>query len=89
MDLRFDFSLVLEKNLRSGDGLTAPLLRKGLRLAEKAALAVARRHAKGEIGFPDLPFLDREARALGGSALGTAPRMKNRTPAEIRIRGDD
>ena len=54
MDLRFDFSPVLKKNLRSGDGMTAPLLREGRR-AEKAALAVARRHASGETGFPDLP----------------------------------
>lgn len=68
MDLRFDFSLVLERNLRSGDGMTAPLLRKGLRRAEKAALAVARRHAAGEIGFPDLPFLEAEARALSRDA---------------------
>ncbi len=64
MDIRFDFSLVLEKNLRSGDGLTAHELRKGLRRAEKAALAVARRHAGGEIGFPDLPFLEKETRGL-------------------------
>lgn len=68
MDIRFDFSLVLEKNLRSGDGLTARELRKGLRRAEKAALAVARRHAGGEIGFPDLPFLERETRGLSRNA---------------------
>jgi glucose-6-phosphate isomerase len=68
MDIRFDFSLVLEKNLRTGDGLTAPLLRKGLRRAEKAALAVARRHAGGEIGFPGLPFLDKEARGISRDA---------------------
>jgi len=74
MDIRFDFSLVLEKNLRSGDGLTAAQLRKGLRRAEKAALAVARRHAGGEIGFPDLPFLEEEAR---GFSRGAA-RLRNR-----------
>jgi len=74
MDIRFDFSLVLEKNLRSGDGLTAPDLRKGLRRAEKAALAVARRHAGGEVGFPDLPFLEEEARGLSRDA----ERLRNR-----------
>ncbi|NJD61515.1 MAG: glucose-6-phosphate isomerase [Deltaproteobacteria bacterium] len=67
-DIRFDFSLVLEKNLRSGDGLTAGHLRKALRRAEKAALAVARRHAGGEIGFPDLPFLAAEARRISRDA---------------------
>ncbi len=55
MDLRFDVSMALKKNLRSGDGMTAPPLREGPRRAEMAALAVARRHASGEIGFPDLP----------------------------------
>jgi glucose-6-phosphate isomerase len=74
MDLRFDFSLVLERNLRSGDGLTAVDLRKGLRRAEKAALAVARRNAAGEIGFPDLPFLEKEARGLSRDAA----RLRNR-----------
>jgi glucose-6-phosphate isomerase len=74
MDIRFDFSLVLEKNLRSGDGLTARDLRKWLRGAEKAALAVARRHAEGKIGFPDLPFLEKEARALSRDAA----RMRKR-----------
>ncbi|HEY7527883.1 MAG TPA: hypothetical protein VH660_01930, partial [Candidatus Deferrimicrobiaceae bacterium] len=64
VDIRFDFSLVLEKNLRNGDGLTAGQLRKALRRAEKAALAVARRHAGGEIGFPDLPFLAAGARRI-------------------------
>lgn len=68
MDIRFDFSLVLEKNLRSGDGLTAGQLRKALRRAEKAALAVARRHAGGEIGFPDLPFLAAGARRISRDA---------------------
>jgi glucose-6-phosphate isomerase len=67
-DIRFDFSLVLEKNLRSGDGMTAGQLRKALRRAEKAALAVARRHANGEIGFPDLPFLAPEARRISRDA---------------------
>jgi len=68
MDFRFDFSLVLAKNLRGGDGMTAAQVRRGLRLAEKAALAVARRHASGEIGFPDLPFRLREARAVSREA---------------------
>lgn len=64
LELRFDFSLILEKNMRGGEGLSAAQLRGGLRRAEKAALAIARRHASGEIGFPDLPFREKEARAL-------------------------
>jgi glucose-6-phosphate isomerase len=68
LDIRFDFSLVLEKNLRSGEGLTARSLRAALRRAEKAALAVARRHAAGEIGFPDLPYLEKEVRLLSRDA---------------------
>jgi glucose-6-phosphate isomerase len=74
MDLRFDFSLVLGKNLRSGGGMTPSQLRKGLRRAEKAALAVARRHADGKIGFPDLPFREQEARGLSRDAA----RLRNR-----------
>ena len=68
LDLRFDFSLILEKNLRSGEGLTAPQLRSALLRAEKAARKVARRHASGEIGFPDLPFREREAGRLSRDA---------------------
>ena len=68
MDIRFDFSLFLEKNLRSGDGMTARDLLIRLRGAEKAALSVARRHAEGKVGFPDLPFLAKEARAISRDA---------------------
>jgi glucose-6-phosphate isomerase len=67
-DIRFDFSLVLGKNLRGGEGLTAAGLRRGLRRAEKAALSVARRHASGEVGFPDLPFREEDARRLSREA---------------------
>jgi len=86
MDLRFDFSLVLEKNLRSGEGLSPSQLRRGLRLAEKAALAVAHRHAAGEIGFPDLPFREKEARGLSrdaahGVRVGSASRERARALA--------
>lgn len=68
LDIRFDFSLVLEKNLRSGEGITAPALRSALRLAEKSALRAARRHAAGEIGFPDLPFREKEAGLIARDA---------------------
>lgn len=68
MDFRFDFSLILEKNLRSGGGMTPSQLRVALRRAEKAALAVVRRHADGAIGFPDLPFREEEARGLSRDA---------------------
>ncbi len=68
MDFRFDFSLILAKNLRGGDGMTAAQVRRALLRAEKAALAVARRHASGEVGFPDLPYRIREAGALSREA---------------------
>ncbi|MBI5574800.1 MAG: glucose-6-phosphate isomerase [Deltaproteobacteria bacterium] len=75
LDLRFDFSLVLEKNLRSGEGLTAAQLRTALRRAEKAALGAARRHAAGEIGFPDLPFGVSEARSISRDAANLRKRF--------------
>ncbi len=75
MDIRFDFSLVLGKNLRSGDGIAAHELRKGLRRAEKAALTVTRRHAGGEIGFPDLPFLEKETRGISRDAANIRKRF--------------
>lgn len=77
VDIRFDFSLILEKNLRSGEGLSAAQLRGGLRRAETAALAVARRHASGEIGFPDLPFREKEARALSREAARLRERFSH------------
>ncbi|MEK6779924.1 MAG: glucose-6-phosphate isomerase, partial [Candidatus Deferrimicrobiota bacterium] len=77
VDIRFDFSLILEKNLRGGEGLSAAQLRGGLRRAETAALAVARRHASGEIGFPDLPFREKEARALSREAARLRERFSH------------
>jgi glucose-6-phosphate isomerase len=68
LDIRFDFSLILEKNLRGGEGMSPAQLRKGLRRAARAAGAIARRHASGEIGFPDLPFRGKEARGISRNA---------------------
>ncbi|MBI5419745.1 MAG: glucose-6-phosphate isomerase [Deltaproteobacteria bacterium] len=68
LDFRFDFSLVRESNLRSGEGMTAGQLGRALRRAEKGALAAARRHASGEIGFPDLPFMVKEVRRISRDA---------------------
>lgn len=65
MHLSFDFSLVLESNLKSGDGMTPAALKAALRRAHKAAKVAAERHASGQVGFPDLPFELEEAKAIG------------------------
>ena len=65
---RFDFSLVGESNLRGGDGIAAPDFRKMMALVDDAVETLAARHRRGEIGFPDLPFLVKEARAVSGDA---------------------
>ncbi|HSQ14702.1 MAG TPA: hypothetical protein VLQ94_00150, partial [Candidatus Binatia bacterium] len=65
---RFDFSLVGESNLRNGDGIAAPDFRKMMALVDDAVDALAGKHRRGEIGFPDLPFLEKEARALSRDA---------------------
>ncbi len=75
IDFRFDFSLVREENLRNGEGITAAGLGRSLGRAERAAKKLASRHAAGEIGFPGLPFPDRETRALIRYAAGMRKRF--------------
>lgn len=75
IDFRFDFSLVREENLRNGEGLTPARLGRSLRRAERASKKLASRHAAGEIGFPELPFPDRETRALSRYAAGMRKRF--------------
>ncbi len=65
---RFDFSLVGETNLRGGDGITAPDFRRMMHLVDGAVDTLAGKHRRGEIGFPDLPFLLSEARVLSRDA---------------------
>jgi glucose-6-phosphate isomerase len=65
---RFDFSLVGESNLRGGDGIAAPDFRKMMALVDDAVETLAGKHRRGEIGFPDLPFLAKEARAISRDA---------------------
>ena len=65
---RFDFSLVGESNLRGGDGIAAPDFRRMMALVDDAVEALAAKHRRGEIGFPDLPFLGKEARAISRDA---------------------
>lgn len=73
-DIRLDFSLALEKNLRNGEGLSPKQLRAALGRAKEAALSLARRHAAGEIGFPDLPFRETECRRLAADAASLRKR---------------
>ena len=75
IDFRFDFSFVREENLRNGEGLTPFQMGRALRRAERAARKLSSRHAAGEIGFPGLPFLDREVRALSRHAAGMRKRF--------------
>ncbi|HAM32640.1 MAG TPA: glucose-6-phosphate isomerase [Deltaproteobacteria bacterium] len=65
---RFDFSLVGESNLRGGDGIGAPDFRRMMSLVDDAVDALASMHRRGAIGFPDLPFQVKEARAISRDA---------------------
>jgi glucose-6-phosphate isomerase len=69
---RFDFSLVGESNLSSGEGISAANFRSAMDQVDRAVEALEARHLRGEIGFPDLPFLAAEARAISrdAAALG-------------------
>ncbi|MDH3384233.1 MAG: hypothetical protein OEM42_09255, partial [Deltaproteobacteria bacterium] len=72
---RFDFSLVHEGNLRNGEGLTPRQMGRAVRRAERVAQKLISRHAAGEIGFPGLPFLEKEARAVSRFAAGMRKRF--------------
>ncbi len=75
VDIRLDFSGILEDNLRNGEGLDAPALAAAVRRAEAAAAQIAARSAAGEIGFPGLPFRDAECRAVARAASGMRRRF--------------
>ncbi len=72
---RFDFSLVHEGNLRNGEGLTHRQMGQAVKRAEREAKKLALRHAAGEIGFPGLPFREKEARAVSRYAAGMRKRF--------------
>ncbi len=65
---RFDFSLVGESNLSSGEGISAADFRCAMEQVDRAVEALEAKRLRGEIGFPDLPFLAPEARAIAGDA---------------------
>lgn len=69
---RFDFSLVGASNLPEGEGVSAADFRSAMDQVDRAVDALEARRLRGEIGFPDLPFLAPEARAIArdGKALG-------------------
>ena len=75
IDIRLDFSLVLESNLRNGEGLDAPALGEAIHRAQAAAARIAARSGSGEIGFPGLPFRETEARAVARAAAGMRRRF--------------
>ncbi|MGE5246799.1 MAG: glucose-6-phosphate isomerase [Verrucomicrobiota bacterium] len=72
---RFDFSLVGESNLPGGDGISAAAFRKAMGQVERAVEALEAMHLRGEIGFPDLPFLVKEAREIARDAAALAKRF--------------
>lgn len=72
---RIDFSLVHDGNLGNGEGLTPRQMTGAVRRAEREANKLAARHASGEIGFPGLPFLEGEARAISRYAAGMRKRF--------------
>ncbi len=75
IDIRLDFSRVLESNLRNGEGLDLPALEAGVRRAGDAAARIAARSDAGEVGFPGLPFRTAEARAVARAASGMRRRF--------------
>src|SRR3990172_12605347 len=76
IDFRFDFSLVHEGNLQNGEGVTPLRMGRAIGRAQRAAKKLASRHAAGEIGFPGLPFHEKESRAPARDAAG----MRKRVP---------
>ena len=64
IEFRFDFSLVRESNLRNREGMTASQLGRALGRAARAARHLRGLQEAGQIGFPDLPFREREARSV-------------------------
>ncbi|MBE0569232.1 MAG: glucose-6-phosphate isomerase [Deltaproteobacteria bacterium] len=69
---RFDFSLVGESNLSSGEGISAANFRSAMEQVDRAVEILEAKQMRGQIGFPDLPFLVPEARAIArdAAALG-------------------
>lgn len=65
---RFDFSLVGESNLSGGEGISAADFRSAMEQVDRAVKALEAKRLRGEIGFPDLPFLAPEARAIARDA---------------------
>lgn len=68
MHLSFDFSLVLETNLKNGEGMSSAAMKGALQRAKKAAQVTDRRNASGQVGFPDMPFRLVEAKAIARRA---------------------
>lgn len=72
---RFDFSLVGESNLSRGDGIPAASFRTAMEQVERATESLEAKHLRGEIGFPDLPFLVNESRAIARDAAQLSKRF--------------
>lgn len=65
---RFDFSLAGESNLPGGEGISAASFRDAMALVDRAVGSLEEKHLRGDIGFPDLPFMVSEARAIARDA---------------------
>ena len=71
---RFDFSLVGESNLSDGEGISPADFRSAMDQVDRAVESLEARHLRGEIGFPDLPFLEKDARGIARDAKALAGR---------------
>ena len=74
---RFDFSLVRENNLSGGEGISSADFRRAMEQVDCAAAALEVKRLKGEIGFPDLPFRDKEAQAIARDAMAFAKKFSH------------
>lgn len=68
IEFQFDYSRIRESNLRNREGMTSSRIGRALKRAASAMQSLSRQHRAGEIGFPDLPFREKEARELAGQA---------------------
>jgi len=70
--IRFDFSLVKEENLSGGEGISPSDFSRAMEQVDRAIESLESRRQNGEIGFPDLPFREKECRAIARDAKSLA-----------------
>jgi len=73
---RFDYSGVTAARGAPGERIGAPALARAVRAARAALRLLDGRRRRGEIGFPDLPYFVRDARAIARHAAALAGRFE-------------